>query len=297
MKVRWGRRRSLGVAVGLAALTLLAPTGAAALDSDLKGSALFRLHGSNGYSILVLATSERADNRGDVAIIVGRRGAGVIYTAPALVSPTRFEADLGALGRISLDVVSSGAEKRLRPSCGGEAVTFEPDVYRGTFEFRGEEGFTDATATQIPEYGRFFLDLGCAGAFRGESWGPGSPGARLQVRMGKGPNRTSLQVNQNRPGARTHFKAEVVEKRGRVGIQRFVEGRAPSGAFDFDPLLRAATLDPPAPFSGSAAFHRNASPANRWTGDLSVDFPGRSDVPLTRPGARVSLVHAQISRN
>jgi len=291
MRLRGVRRCGLATIVGLAAAASLAPASAVALDSDLKGSAIFRVRGENGYRILVLAASERADGRGDVALLVGRPGAGVVYGAPATVTPTRFEADLGALGRIALDVVPTGTKKTLRSRCGGESGTVEPDTYRGSFEFRGEEGFTEAKATTIPEYSRFG-DLLCPGKSWVEGSGPGTPGARLRVRAGKGHRHTSLQINQNRPGSRVIFDAEVTEKRGGIEIARSISGRAPSDAFDFDPLLRTATLDPPDPFSGYATFHRNAPPANRWSGNLTVDFPGRAGVPLTG-GTRVSLVHAE----
>jgi hypothetical protein len=279
----------------LGALALGAPP-AGALDSDLKGSAIFRLEGTNGYSIIVLAASERADGRTDAGLIVFRRGAGVVYSVPATLTPTKFEAELGALGRISLDIVPSGAEKTLRPKCGGEPVTFEPDVYQGTFEFRGEQGYTEVVATRIPEFSRFFVDFGCSVSSRGETSGHGLPGARLRALAGRGRHRTSLQVNANRPGARVFYEAEVTEKRGRIAIQRSVTGRAPASAFEWDPFLRAATVEPPAPFSGHATFRRDASAANRWSGDLSVDFPGRSAVPLADSRSRISLVHARIER-
>jgi hypothetical protein len=279
--------------VGLVALALLAPASASALDSDLKGFAAFRVKASNGYSILVLAASERADSRGDVVLILGRPGGSVVYGAPAIVSPTRLEADLGALGRISLDIVPTGAKKSLRSRCGGEPLTLEPNTYQGTFEFHGEEGFTEAEATHIPEYSRFGVDFLCSGKGWGEVSGPGLPGARLRVRAGTGHHHMELQVNKNRPGGHTYFEAGVKEKRGRIEIARSVTGHAPASAFAYDQLVRSATVDPPAPFSGSATFRRSASPANRWSGNLTVDLPGRSDFPLTDDRVRISLVHAK----
>lgn len=296
MRPRRVGRRLLAAAAGLVALALLAPSAAPALDSDLKGSAIFNLEGENGYRIVVLASSERADGRGDVALIVFRRSATVVYGAPATVTPTRFDADLGELGRIALDVVPTGARKTLRPRCGGDPVTLEPDSYRGSFEFRGEEGFTAATATRIPEFSRFSVDFGCGGRVTGEAGGPGLPGARLRALAGRGHRRTVLQVNQNRPGARPFFEAEVAEKRGRIEINRYLSGRTRADAFDFDPLLRTATFAPPPPFSGRATFRRDATPGKRWSGSLEADFPGRSNVPLVVPGSRVSLVHARLTR-
>jgi hypothetical protein len=165
-----------------------------------------------------------------------------------------------------------------------------------TFEFHGEEGFADVVSSSPREYTRFFLDLVCAAAGGGELTGPGQPGARLRVRAGSGVERLSLQANKNRPGAGVSFEAEVHEKRRGIAIQRSTTIHAGSAAFYYDPLLRTATITPPAPFSGYGSFRRSAKPVNRWTGNLTLDFPGRSDVPLTGGDARAFLVPARLIR-
>lgn len=279
----------------LAALALLAPTQAVALDSDLKHSAAFRVQAGNGYSIIALADSERADGRGEVVLFVYGGDAIVTYLAPAILTGTGIDADLGHLGRISLEVVPSGVERTMHRRCGDErrAFTFEPESYRGTFEFRGEEGYTEARTTSPREYTRFFLDVACGRPFTSEeSSGIGLPGARIRLLAGRGHRRVRLQVNKNWPGARSRFEAEIYEKRDRIEITRSVSGSVGAAAFDYDPLLRTATVDPPAPFSGKGVFRRNAVPANRWSGDLAVDFPGRSGVSLAGAGTRATLVHA-----
>jgi hypothetical protein len=45
------------------------------------------------------------------------------------------------------------------------------------------------------------------------------------------------------------------------------------------------------PFSGSGRFNRVAKRANRWSGDLTVDLPGRAGVELTGSGDRAKLAH------
>lgn len=289
-----GRLTSLAALLtALAAIALAAPVTAAALDSDLKGFAVFRLEASNGYSILAFATSERVDGRGDIGLIVARKHDGVLYAAPATVTPTKLEADLGALGRISLDIAPSGVKRTLKSRCGGEPAAVEPNVYRGSFEFHGEEGYTEAGATVLHEYGRFSLDLVCGGVGRGELNGADLPGARLRLSSRRGHDGLELQANKNRPGAHSRFEVEVHEKRGQIEISRSTTRWAGADAFDYDPLLRTATLAPPLPFSGRATFHRNhrnAAVANRWVGNLMVDLPGRSDVPLAAPGARATLI-------
>jgi hypothetical protein len=284
--------------VGLAALlcaSSLAPSGAAALDSDLKHAATFRLKASNGYEILAFAASEHADGRGEIWLIVVRRNAAAFYLAPAKLTATSVEADLGRLGEISLEVVPSGRTKRVRSRCEGEepvTLSFEPESYRGIFEFHGEEGFTEATSTSPREATRLSLGLICGSVSGGETSGAMFPGARLRLRSHRGSFRLDLQANKNRPGARTRFEVETHEKRQGIAIRRHRTVWAGAGAFGYDRPLNTATLAPPAPFSGHAEFHRHSAPANRWTGNLTVDLPGRSDVPLTGAGVGASLVHA-----
>jgi hypothetical protein len=273
---------------------LLAPVPAGATDSDLKHAFAFRVEASNGYSILVYAANERADGRGQIVLFVGRKNAGATYAAPAMLTATSVEADLGSLGEVSLDVIPSGKTKRLRSRCGAEPETaaFEPQRYRGNFEFHGEEGYTEAVTDAPREYTRFFVDLLCAGAGSGETGGAGTPGARLRLHSHEGLVRLNLQANKNRPGARTRFEVDLHEKRDGIAISRYALLHAGADAFDYDPLLRSATLEPPAPFSGRATFHRGAAVASRWTGNLTVDLPGRSNVPLTGTGVGATLTHS-----
>lgn len=279
-----------GLAISLAN-ALLAPLSATATDSDLKHAYAFRLKASNGYSILAFAASQRPDGRGVIVLFVGRENATATYSAPATLTATKIEANLGDLGNVSLDVVPSGGKKKLRSRCADEPHTFsfEPPSFEGTFEFHGEEGYTDAISAAPREYTRFFLDLVCGSVISGETGGADLPGARLRLHSHPGSFRLNLQANKNRPGARSRYEVEVHEKRQGIAISRSTLLWAGTTAFEYDPLLRTATLAPPTPFSGAASFHRGAPPANRWTGNLTVDLPGRSNVPLTGPGVGATL--------
>jgi hypothetical protein len=296
--VKAGRSNGWRAAGALAALAIvsaaaaLAPAGALATDSDLKHAYAFRLEGSNGYSIVAYAANERADGRGEIVLFVGRRNAGAIYAAPAMLTATSVEANLGSLGEVSLEVIPSGKEKRLRSSCGEEpeTTTFEPQRYRGNFEFHGEERYTDAVTDAPREYTRFFLRLICGSSISGETGGARLPGARLRLHAHRGSFRLALQANKNRPGAHTRFEVETHEKLQGIWISRSRTLWVGASAFGYDQLLRSATLEPPAPFSGRASFHRGAVASNRWTGNLTVDLPGRSDVPLTGSGIGATLV-------
>jgi hypothetical protein len=258
------------VLVAAATIAALAPAGAAATDSDLKHSYVLKLDASNGYEIIALAASERADGRGELVLFVFKRDAAAIYAAGATVTATRIEANLGALGEVALDVQPSGRTRNLSLRCPGEGPTtetIEPPLFRGLFEFHGEEGYAEASLAAPREYTRFFVDLVCDGGGGGEGGAPDVPGARLRLHAHQGPSRLTLQVNKNRPGARTRVEVETREKHGRISISRSRTVWAGASAFAYDPLLRTATLAPPAPFAGSASFHRGAAPANRWGGN------------------------------
>jgi protein-S-isoprenylcysteine O-methyltransferase Ste14 len=274
------------------ALTLLAPVPASALDSDLKGFAVFNLQASHGYSILGIASSERLDGSGVIDLIVYRKGAVVSYVARATVTPDKLEADLGSLGRVSAEILPGRVEKTLRSRCGGGSERVAPRLYRGTFEFHGEESFTDAVATEVPESPQVLLNLSCPGVTSGELSSPKLPGARLLVR--RHDRSLWLRLNKNRPDKTAIFSATLFEMRNGIRIERSVSGRQPARAFEYGPLLRTATIAPVAPFSGAARFDRRAG-ADRWTGNLSLDFPGERHVPLAGASFSVHLVHARRS--
>ena len=275
------------------AAALLVPAGVGAVDSDLKFTYSFKLDGSNDYEIVALAANQRADGKGRIVFFVGRGHEGAIYAAPAQLTATSLEADLGELGSVSLQVTPTGSTRELIP-CGEdkEAVSYEPVRYSGSVEFHGEEGYTEASSAAPQEFTSFFSKLVCAGRGTSEVGGDRASGAKLRLRSKSGAYRLRLQANKNRPSKRSWFEVEVNEKRGPISILRSTSRWLRSSAFQYDPLLDTATLQPPAPFSGRATFHRGLALPRQWTGNLTVDLPGRSDVPLTGPGIQATLYPA-----
>jgi hypothetical protein len=53
-----------------------------------------------------------------------------------------------------------------------------------------------------------------------------------------------------------------------------------SATFSFDESLTTAIVAPPAPFSGTATFQRNAGRPASWAGSLTVALPGSAEIPL-----------------
>lgn len=290
----WSKFAVWALSLG-AALTLGAAPAVAAGEPDTGAFNAFNLKGSNGYRIVVWAISGKGYRNGQVLILAGHRRQGATYLAPAKVTDTSVEADLGALGEIDVTFQPSGEKGRAHPVCDpSQKVSYDKGFYVGRIEFHGEEGYTDVSTARAAYSLHPFADLICPGSSSGEYVGRFEPGARLRVRSRHGDERISMQVNQNRPGARVRIRASLDERRGRIRISRELNLTQPASSFDFAPDMSVAALTPPAPFSGRGLYLRDAKPSNRWTGHLSLDFPGRSNVPLTGGRFDANLVRARL---
>lgn len=278
-------------------IALLAIVGGAAVPANgaepLPTPPGFTVEASNGYSMFVFGVQPRQGKPASIGIVTSRGHTGAFYAAPAKVTDTSIEADLGALGEIEVTFRPSGRARRARSSCDERPVSFDAGYYEGIIDFKGEEDYTAVATSRGRADIRFLLDLVCPGIGGGSGSGPFLPGAELNVRSKDAKFGADLTVVKNSPGARAHFEAGVSEMRDGIGIFRHMQIFAPPSSFEYDPRVRTATVRPPAPFSGTGRFRRSASKPNRWTGDLTVDLPGKSDVRLTGGDLRVHLVHAR----
>jgi len=270
--------------------SVLLPAGAQATPDPPPGYAIFKVKASHGYELNVFAFAS-SDGEGSVALFASSPRAAAIYRTPATVTDQRIEADLGVLGQISVKRVRTGRTKSVRDSCRGDRRRrIEAIRYEGTIEFHGEEDFSEASATGAPFDWATYMAFACASE-GGHPAGRQLPGARLDVHRLPEENELMLHATQDRPGARTEVSVQVDEVRGELEITRAIGLRTGPDALRFDPKLRTATLAPPAPFKGHASFRRNAPPAARWTGNLTVDLPGYSDYPLIGPRIHAELEH------
>lgn len=296
-----GRRRGRFAVATLAlaaALLAAAPVaGAEHEEGKANGFDAFVVKGSNGYRIAVIALFRPGyGESSDVIVQAFRKGRRTFYLAPGVVTDKKVEADLGALGEIDVTFRSSGRTGVVNPSCAPKReVRYEKGTYVGTIDFRGEEGYTRVN-TDRARFLYAFRDIGCPFTITTETFGGDLPGARLRAQTRFESGALELQANQDRPGQRVRVEAEIGEKRGRLSVSREVSLTAPADAFHFAPDLSTAVLDPPAPFSGTGVFRRDAKPAGRWTGNLRVDFPGRSNVSLAGGRFRTSLRHARLTK-
>jgi hypothetical protein len=300
---RGTRRRRGGLCLSLAglfaALICVAAGSAVASSGPVRWAAAkgllpvpgsFQLAASNGYNFIVAASPASKGRAGLVSIVVAGKNQGVTYNAPATVTETSIQADLGALGAISVTFQRSDMATTAR--CGREKIRFDSGSYEGKIEFHGEEGYTDVVATSAPGNIDYWLAGGCGAGFTSGSYGnPRARGAELYVRNpGLGPQ---MSVSKSRPDAAARISVGVSEYTNGIAIERFTGLRMSAGSFIFDRRLRTATVRPPAPFTGAASFDRGKKAGQRWSGDLTVDMPGRAGVPLTGSALRATLVPSE----
>ncbi|HSS34015.1 MAG TPA: hypothetical protein VLL27_12115 [Solirubrobacterales bacterium] len=272
--------RGLGLIVALALAVLVLPSAAAASPLVPPG---FVLQGSHGYKVFGLFFDGTPHEEPDeLILIVGRKGAGLLYAAPAEVDETSVAADLGALGSVDLHFVPTGRPKSEATPCGRpKRLKVEGGRFEGVFDFRGEEDYTRAHAKKVRATPRIAIELVCGATDTSEGFGGHSPGARLTIHRRTAGETTELVVRKNSPTCPARFEAWIEETVGRILVTRDVTFTAAPSAFQFSVPSKAALVVPGGrPFHGSAMYDGRRGKFSRAQGSLTVDFPGHSGVHL-----------------
>jgi hypothetical protein len=297
VKLQAHPRRTLGIALALAILLAAPATAWARNGLDLA----FQLKGSNGYRITV-------GGEGATAFVsAGRPGATPqsgkawsTYIARGQVSPTAIKASFGDLGKVAMHFRPSGEVLHSKPGqhCrGADRYTIRLGVFVGSARFRGEGGYTSASAHRVkgkvvtPSALRCARPPGAAGHRDGSHTPP----------RHKRPQRTTLIAHWHSgvtaiffaavaDRSKTRFLAATERTEGALAIYRAAFRVAPPSAFASDNTLSFAAVNPPAPFSGHGSLQRDSDGSRLWTGSLAVSFPGEPDVPLTGAQFKTQLV-------
>lgn len=233
----------------------------------------FSLPATNGYTLNVIGVPESESELplSIVALIAKARGAKVEYLVQGTVSEDAISAQIGTLGSVSMHFEPSGAIATYRQGCThGLFARGRQGIWTGTVHFSGENGFTSASAIEAsPTWPG--SKVGCSWSSVGTSIGSGERGAFLSVE-----GLSSFHAIQNKgPGTPTQFEAIAHEQQPGLSIRSEVWTRGSAHAFTYDKKLQRASVRPPAPFSGSAKFHRKPGrQSGSWSGTLSASFPG-----------------------
>jgi hypothetical protein len=282
-----GRRLIVGACLATAFLLVGASVASAA---QLPAPGGFRVQSSNGYTLRALSFDGDPHEKSDALLLLfSRKRSAALYAVQKGVEVTEesISADLGGLGAIDLRFVPTGQPRDEAPSCERRSFEFDAGAYEGSFDFEGEEGFTELHAARVRGEAKFALSVIC-GTSIDEGAGGHAPGARLLVHRRQAGESTMFEVWKNSPTRPAYFEASIEARRGALSIYRGISAKAGPGSFEFDVPNQTARVQPPDPFADFARFDRVGSGKGKLHGQLSVDLPGRSDVSLS--GARGSLI-------
>ena len=186
-------------------------------------------------------------------------------------------------------------------------VTSRLGTFVGTFKFRGERGYTTVSADRIAG------GLGDPLANGHKKLECEKPVTKSQIKRelkevvlestdrsagvtfqaSRLPVQFSGLASSIRPSiaekGRYLFAVFAAEKAEQMFILRFTAAVGPAADFTFDNALTAATVQPPAPFTGTGSFQRNADGSIAWTGTLDVPVAGLGTVRLTDPSFKCEL--------
>ena len=243
--------------------------------------------GSHGFGVSISGSSSQ------VYLTVRGHHASNMYMVRGQVGDEEIKAGFGRLGRVAMRF-REGRKARVVPgsdgNCKGGGEIIERGSFIGTLNFRGEQGYSTvhtARATgRVVRIGRLVCGTEKGGGGEGSS---GLHWLWLDARSKNGTvsfsaNKITSQVHPKLDGA--FFDASIFELRPRgMSVVRTLDTQADPAAFTAeksDGHIAAASVAPPAPFRGTAAYQPTEG-ATSWTGTLTGVFPGRGEVRLAGP--------------
>jgi hypothetical protein len=274
----------------------------------------FTVRGTRGYTITVSASP--GANEVELSA-VGSEGAAQ-YDVRGKVTNESIVASFGKLGRIAVSFEPSGREgkEKVGPKCQKErppTVTARLGRFVGTIEFAGERGYTKVDTHSAA--GGIGDPLAIAGEKPTCEFHESEAQRKKELELisldgspatGKvffsavrlfGNIPIQLPAKRLPPaGDRYFFSVAATEKAGPVTIMRSNGALGEAKDFTYDPSLDSATVSPPAPFSGTGSFVRNADGSTGWTGSLAAPLPGLGKVALTGGEAELATVEEQLER-
>jgi len=250
----------------------------------------FTLNGTQGFRIAV----ERSGHRVELTASSGHSAATYVVHSPA-TPDADINARFPGVGLVSTHFEPSGPTSRTPAICGGGPAIREDGVFRGTIEFRGERGFTRVDAASAR--GFYFREPkeNCKGkSHKSQSSKPGY-GLAAGIKVSGGL--LAFGASESPPGSEfagftSYFAVELKHRHG-MRTSRYASASSRSGGgFEMSgPANRpeAATISPPAPFTGTATFNSRPDARPEWVGDLAVELPGAGTVRLAGPRFRSQL--------
>jgi hypothetical protein len=279
---------AIGIAGGILLCCVASGAAAAPRHFAIPAWRSMELHvkGSHGFGLTLSASSSQ------VYVTVRGHHANNIYMLRGQVGGKEIKARFGRLGRVAMRF-RTGRKARVVPgpdgNCAGGDEVIERGSFTGTLNFRGEQGYTMVRAARatgrVVRTGRIIC--------RAEGGGEGSSGPHW-LRLDATSKNGNVFFSANKITSKAHpeldsafFDASIFEFHPRgMSVVRTLEAGADLAAFKAeksDGQTATASVEPPAPFHGTAVY-RQVGGDSSWTGNLTAVFPGRGEVRLAGPG-------------
>jgi hypothetical protein len=303
MKARGG----LAILVCAVAASLALPASAVAkpgyvVDKAMRISVV-ELPESRGYSVSVVGVNSKLVG---ISVYDFRFSKGATSTASASyivrgrVTDERIEGRFGSRGYISVRFEPEGKpETESFPStCKGDSSTWQDGRWTGTIRFEGENGFARARATTAKGFVIRKPRAICKrrSGNKDQTAPKAPPGTSLSAVSSHYPRAPWFSVFEEEssrlPAPFAEYSANTIEKRQGIRIHRWVNATTSPDTFEVAPLGSrpvTATVEPPAPFRGTALYEKKPGGEVSWSGDLAVELPGRGVLPLADSTYRAEL--------
>lgn len=283
--------------IALAALALaaaaFAPTAGAAGSPARPGpagqEAQFGVAGSKGFQVHFTVS------QGSVDAVAAKGPALVSYQAHGgQAADGRFAGTLPGIGRVAVRFHQLGKAKHVAILCPKAPTVVRPGFFVGTIRLRGEQGYTKVSATRAK---------GTLSEAPGAKCDPRQrPRQPTLLRAPKRNDPKFLSI-QAKAGNVEVIAGESSGGKKSLSLLGALRSRHHDGMLIENAVLRfgsepailptedvefptTATVQPGAPFSGSATFEFSDSKTSTWTGDLAVELPGVGKVSLAGPRFR-----------
>lgn len=214
------------------------------------------------------------------------------YVARGTVTPGRIAASFGKFGSVDMRFRPSGRaiESHFRRRCrGADHITKLLGVFVGNVRFQGERRFLAVRAHRAKGSVRSPLRLECSGGpIRPTSQARSARAVRTPpsavptfLSVGRRQTVNSTELLAFSAGKATLLLVVDAKSLGTMAEFHYALSLTPAKALVANEALTAATLKPPAPFDGKGTYRAAPDGTTRWSGSLSVIFPGAPRLPLT----------------
>ena len=250
------------------------------------------LKGSHGYQLRIDAFNTNVN-------VTARKGNGTVeYVAyRGRLRKDAITARLPGVGWVFLHFHELSRHRSPADNCKGPGSLIRRGFFTGWVRIRGERDYTRASVHRVR--GKITQDVREVCHRRPTARASDDSKEELLFASAKrGKGQLAFRAEKWPPSGEFSalwFSASLLRQRHRMAISnRNYDFTENTGVFEVAQPPRSATLDPPAPFSGSAEFLQEPGHQFSWLGDLAVELPGIGPVNLAGPafGATLCIGHS-----